>query len=189
MKTTTTLPALILAALATTLAGCGGDESASTATARQPGETAAAEALLLPDAPAAPIPIGKARREASPGQAIVVVGQIGGTLNPIGGRHASFVLADEDILFCNEMPDDHCETPWDACCEDPEKLAANRATILFVDQTGIPLGLNLKETIDLSELERVIVEGTVSPDSTPENLVIHATGMHRDDSADQEDGE
>ncbi|MFP4069338.1 MAG: hypothetical protein ACLFVC_04070 [Opitutales bacterium] len=183
MKTTTktNLSAPVLALLAITLAGCGGDEAATTAGPPRPEDTAAAQALLLPDAPSAPVPVGKARREAAPEQTVAVVGQIGGTIDPISGRHASFVIADEDILFCDEMPEDRCETPWDACCEDPDKLAANRATVLFLDETGAPLGLNLKEVIGLSELERVIVEGVASPDSTPENLVIHATGMHRDD--------
>ncbi|MFP4353470.1 MAG: hypothetical protein ACLFRP_08555 [Puniceicoccaceae bacterium] len=62
----------------------------------------------------------------------------------------------------------------------------NRATVLFLDEAGAPLGLNLTETISLSELERVIVEEVVRADSTPGNLVIHATGTHRDDSAKEE---
>ena len=182
--TQTTLPTAVLATLAIALTGCGGDGSTTTATSPTPEKTAAAQALLLPEAPATPIPIGQARREASPGQEIVVVGKIGGTLDPIADRYASFVIADEDVYFCDEMPDDPCDTPWDACCEDPEKLAANRATVLFLDGSGLPHELDLEEAIQLSGLERVIVEGVVSPDSTAENLVIHAKGMYRDESSD-----
>jgi hypothetical protein len=87
-------------------------------------------------------------------------------------------MADEVVYFCDEMEDEACATPWDACCEDPEKLAANRASVVFLDDQGQPLSLNLKEVANLSGLNLVTIKGVVAPESTSENMIIHASGLY-----------
>ena len=97
-------------------------------------------------------------------------------------RNDSFlclVLTDSEILFCNESGDDHCATPWDACCEDPDHLQAMRIAVQFVDNDGNPIQADLKATSGLVELDDISVIGTVAETSTPTNLILHATGVYK----------
>lgn len=179
MKTQSSLLVSLFSALALLLAGCGGEQENPQASApAEDGSTALSETIVLAEAPPEATPVGQARQKFQPEQAIAVVGQVGGTLKPISESFASFVIADEEVYFCDEMPEDHCSTPWDACCENPDKLAANRASVVFVDGEGQPLRGNLKDSLGLAELDKVAVKGKVAPESTPGNLVIHATGLY-----------
>ncbi|MEX0330595.1 MAG: hypothetical protein AB3N64_04150 [Puniceicoccaceae bacterium] len=115
---------------------------------------------------------------AQPEEPLLVKGRVGGTVEPLSTEFAGFVLADEVLVFCDEMSDPtHCPTPWDACCEDPEKRTASRAFVQFVDAEGLPLQVSLKEAIGLKENDAVIVKGYLAPDSTPENRIIIAQGI------------
>lgn len=140
--------------------------------------TSTTNGLLLQSAPNDALSVGEARTQLSNGDLAVISGQIGGTTQPFVDGYAAFVLADPDILFCNEMGDDHCPTPWDACCEDPDKLRALRASIRFNDSEGNALPLDLKSSLGLKELDSVTVTGLVAETSTPENLVILANGIY-----------
>ena len=135
--------------------------------------------ILLSAEPQGALALGKFKETAQSGDAVVVTGQIGGKFKPFIKGYAGFVLSDEEVLFCNEMDDDHCATPWDACCEDIDKLKANRATVQFVDAEGSPIIGGIKGVDGLSELEKVIVVGSVAPQSNENNLVINATGLYR----------
>jgi len=173
-----TLLALSILSSALALASCGKNET-SQVNAPSPGQDSAASAqILLAEAPAALVSVGKARQEAQPGQEITLIGKVGGTLNPIAESYATFVLADQTVYFCDEMPNDTCETPWDACCEDPAKLAANRASVVFLNEQGQPLPLDLSQTAQLQKLALVSVTGIVAPTSSPENLIVHANGLY-----------
>jgi hypothetical protein len=119
----------------------------------------------------------EAIQQAEPGKSFLMTGRVGGVVDPLSKDYAAFVLADESLQFCDEMGDDHCPTPWDACCEGPERTAAARAFVQFVDEGGNPLATDLKEAIGLSENDNVIVYGRLSPESTPVNRVILAERM------------
>jgi hypothetical protein len=174
-KSKTSLLALSITCIALSLTGCGrSDSEVATASAA----LAPSSHILLSEAPTPAIPVGQARKEALPGQEVTVIGQVGGVRDPIAENYASFVMADEAIYFCDEMEDEGCTTPWDACCEDPEKLAANRASVVFLDDQGQPLSLNLKEVANLSGLNLVTIKGVVAPESTSENMIIHASGLY-----------
>jgi hypothetical protein len=108
-----------------------------------------------------------------------VRGQIGGTRLPFVDGYAGFVLADPELVFCDEMGDDHCNTPWDACCEDPDRLKAMRVSVQFVDATSNPIQQNLQTSIGLNELDEVVVIGTVAESSTPTNVIIEATTLYK----------
>lgn len=170
-------------AVALLLAGCSGEPTTESTTAATPPavEVPAEKSLgdyLLATAPTGAIPVGEARQTAQPGAEIVVAGQIGGTMQPFGASFATLVLGDEIIAFCNETGADHCATPWDACCEDPEVIQSNRASVQLV-ANGLPLPGTLRGVGGLTELDHVIVTGTVDPTSTPDNLLINATGIYR----------
>ena len=47
------------------------------------------------------------------------------------------------------------------------------------DAEGRPVAQSLKGISGLKEMERVVAEGTVATNSTPENLVINVTRLHR----------
>lgn len=122
-----------------------------------------------------------ARESLKAGDPATVTGQIGGADKPFIEGYAGFILADESIMFCDETgDDDHCSTPWDACCEDPDKVTANRLTVQFTDETGNPIAGNLKGISALSELDIVTVKGTVAEGSDEKNLVINATHLYRE---------
>lgn len=116
---------------------------------------------------------------AHPGDQIVVTGVIGGVLHPFTEGYASFVLADDALLFCNEMEDDHCDTPWDACCEDPDKIRQMRLVVQAVDSEGMPFAQGLRGVGGLKELDLVTVSGVVDAQSTPDNLIVNLTSIAR----------
>lgn len=140
--------------------------------------TAPAERLFLKLAPSDALSVAEARAQLAPGDTAIVAGQVGGTAQPFVEGYAAFVLADPKLMFCNEMGDDHCPTPWDACCEDPDKLSDLRASVQFDDAQGQILAVNLKGQQGLKELSHVIVTGLVAETSTPENLIILADGLY-----------
>jgi hypothetical protein len=168
----------ILAGLAGIIlfAGCGESASPEANNASGPAEL---DAYLLQAEPEGAVSVTEARQSAEPGRPIVVAGQIGAALNPFSADYATFVLGDEALMYCDEMgDDDHCATPWDACCEDPDKVMQGRASVQVLAD-GNPLPGSLKGVGGLTELDHVVVAGTVDPSSTPQNLIINASGIYR----------
>jgi len=133
---------------------------------------------ILDTNPADTISVGEARQTLQPGASVSLAGQIGGVEAPFFEGYAGFVLGDPEILFCDEMDEEHCPMPWDACCEDPDKLKSLRASVQFVDAQGLPVAKSLKGFAGLKELDHVVVTGTVAATSTPENLIIEADGLY-----------
>jgi len=136
-------------------------------------------AFVLEAPPADTWSVSQARAQAKPGASIQVSGQIGGTVRPFVEGYAGFVLADPNLEFCSEMGDDHCATPWDACCEDPDKIKSMRITVQFVDSEGRPIEGDLKQSLGIKELDEVIIVGTLAETSTHTNMILNATGLYR----------
>ena len=136
------------------------------------------EAVLLEEAPSGAISVAEARTLAKPGQHIVVTGQIGAAHKPFAANYASFVLGDKALDYCNERPGDNCDKPWDACCEPKEKITAMRASVQLLEN-GEPIAQSLRGFAGLTELDEVVVAGIVDPTSTPDNLIINASGIYR----------
>ncbi len=123
--------------------------------------------------------IHRARESAVPGEAIVISGKIMGREKVFVDGRASFLLGDpEKMTPCNEMPDDECSTPWDACCDTKEAKRGNIASIQIVDAEGRVLSGGLKGVNGLKELSAVTVSGTVDQSSTADNLVVNAKVIH-----------
>jgi hypothetical protein len=137
------------------------------------------EAYFTDEALADATPIHVARTSASPGDEIVISGRVMGRGKVFVDYRASFVLGDpEKLTPCNEMPDDNCTTPWDACCDTKELKRVGLASIQILGEDGRVLSGVLKGTKGLKELSTVTVSGTVDQSSTEENLVINATKIH-----------
>lgn len=135
--------------------------------------------LLLDTLPEGQVPgVIKALQDAQAGEVVMFTGRVGGVRDPLMKDFAAFVIADEILEFCDEMANPgHCPAPWDACCEDPEKVSEARAFVQFVDESGAPLALDLEQEIGLAANKNVIVKGRLSAESTPGNRIILAEGI------------
>ena len=133
--------------------------------------------VFLAEKPADATPVTKLRKSAKAGDEVVVSGKIGGAMKPFTEGFAAFVLADTALKTCDLIPEDMCETPWDACCADPDVIKASRLTVQIVDDEMFPVEKNLRMVEGLSELDELVVTGKVAEGSTEENMIINATGI------------
>jgi hypothetical protein len=158
------------------LVGCGDDASEPEATA----EAAAVPTdLVLSQAPADARGVAAVRGSARAGEAVVMTGVVGGRVDPIAEDRAIFTLIDDSVMTCDKMgDDDHCSTPWDACCVPGDDISANAATIQVVDEDGRPLTLDLEGVGGLAPLSRVIVTGIFEPSPDGAAAVVNATGFY-----------
>jgi hypothetical protein len=176
MKTTYLLT-LAFAAFAVT--SCDKSEPAASVETTAPDP--AFEAYFTDEALADAKPIHVARTTVKPGDEIVLSGRVMGREKVFVDGRASFVLGDPQKLTpCNEMPDDNCTTPWDACCDTKELKREGLASIQILGEDGRVLSGNLKGTKGITELSKVTIRGTVAENSTEDNLVVNATVIHVD---------
>jgi len=123
-------------------------------------------------------PIHLARTTVQPRDVIVLKGQVMGAMEPFVDGRAAFILGDRAKLTpCNERPDDHCESPWDVCCDTKEALREGTATIQIVGEDGRPLKEGLEGVEGLEKLSKILVKGEVAEQSGPGNLVVNATAI------------
>jgi hypothetical protein len=159
------------------LLGCGGEKSASEATAPSSESAAAAvpAGLFLTAAPEGAKSIAEAKPSLKAGDTVVLAGYIGGRREPFTTGRAIFVMADEvEAPACT----DGCPIAWDACCTPSDVIARNSATIQLVDEKGAPLRLNLQGTNGLEPGTLLTVVGTVRTKAETA-LVVDATGLYR----------
>lgn len=157
------------------LAGCGGGGTPSQAAAPKPAAEALPAGLLLTAAPARAKEVAVARKEAKPGDTIVVRGRIGG-VHPFGSGSAIFTVVDSSLPACNEKPGDTCAKPWDFCCDTP-KLPTHSAAVQVLGASGKILRTDLQSAAGLGYLDTVVVTGAVDAASDANNLVVNATGI------------
>ncbi|MFG0283558.1 MAG: hypothetical protein ACF8R7_03980 [Phycisphaerales bacterium JB039] len=158
------------------LGGCG-ESGSPTLTAA---DTASGDspAWLLTSAPEGATGVAALKTSAAEGDAVVLHGRIGGRKDPMSADSATFIVMDPAIPSCADEEGDQCKTPWDYCCETPESITANNATVQLVGADGAPLAINLTRH-GLSPLDEVIVVGTVAARPNPQTLVVKATGLYR----------
>lgn len=174
-KTITTAAAASLILLSTT--ACDRKESSNT-TANQSTTAAARPAWLLDAEPAGAKPVGEVKATAQEGDQVVVLARVGGRVSPITVGSPVFTVVDLKLLHCGQLPDDHCATPWDYCCEPRESLTANSATVHIQPPTqGAPTPD--PSTGGLSPLDEIVIVGIVGPRPNPAVLTINATGIYR----------
>lgn len=119
--------------------------------------------------------VTQAKADAKEGDTITIEGRIGGRSEPITASSGLFIIMDPAIPSCADNPGDNCAKPWDYCCETPETISANAATIQLRDAEGNPIVLGEG---DLKPLNRVAVVGTVGPRPNSDTLVVHAAGVY-----------
>ena len=105
------------------------------------------------------------QKTAKDGDAVVIRGKVGGGEEPMAKNRAMMTILDPSVQTCDTMPGDTCKTPWDACCESTEKIAANSATVQVVDANGKPLAATLENVAGLKPLSKVT--SPASPSARP----------------------
>jgi len=165
--------------LALTLAACS-QEDAPTADGT-PAQATTAQlpaGVMLEQAPANAMPVAQVKASAAEGDAVTVVGRIGGRRQPMTQGRAAFIIMDNNVPSCADNPDDNCPTPWDYCCETPDTIAANSASIQIVDDQGNPIAIDLAAA-GFSPLDEVVVVGTVAERPSDAVLIIKATNIYK----------
>ena len=110
------------------------------------------------------------------GWEVVMVGRIGGSLDPwIDGR-AAFNIVDRSVKACTDIPGDTCPTPWDYCCTRDD-LPGAIALVKVVDLSGRLLAADARSLFGMKELQTVYVRGNASKDENG-NLVVLATAVY-----------
>ena len=130
---------------------------------------------LLATEPAGAKGVIQVKTQAKDGEAVVVVGRIGGSKTPFTGR-AAFTIADLKFKPCNEIEGDTCETPWDYCCEAPDELAKGTVLVKLVDSAGKTLPDDIKALLEIKELQTVVVKGEARR-GEDNSLSVVATGV------------
>lgn len=137
--------------------------------------------MLLKKEPKGALDVLALRKEAKDQQDVVVVGRIGGRVNPWIKGAAVFPIVDRTLKPCNEIPGDACKTPWDYCCEADVPKAT--VLVMFVDEKGKVIKQDPRELFHVKELSTVVVQGKAKRDKAG-NVTVLATKLHvRDDKA------
>jgi hypothetical protein len=168
-------PTIIAALFATTLASCS--EKLEVKEAETQTVSPELKAVFVGSINDEASPIHLARTTVQPGDVIVVKGQIMGAAEPFVEGRAAFILGDREKLTpCNEMAEeDHCKTPWDACCDAKEDFRDGTATIQIVGPDGRPHKQGLEGVEGLKKLSKILVKGRVAEQSGTNNFVINAS--------------
>ncbi len=133
--------------------------------------------LFLAAPPPAARDVREVKRDPRDGDAVVIRGRVGGGKHPFVPGRAVFLLSDLSLRPCSANPDDRCPTPWDYCCEPPDRIAARTIAVEVVDAGGRPLAVGLEGVGSLRASAEVVVRGRVSV-GPAQTAVIRAEGIH-----------
>ncbi len=184
------LPAVLALAAFTALAACGTDTDTDPGPGQAPDQDQAAAAGNGAPSPLADwfssevidtgdLPIHEFRETVQPGDEVAFSGKVMGRMQVFIPGRAAFIVGDPDIITtCDLIPGDDCETPWDACCEDPANIAAGIVTVQLVGEDGRVLPHDIRGVDGLVELSEVSILGTVAAASGNGNLIIEAARIH-----------
>ncbi len=114
------------------------------------------------------------KESASAGDSVTFVANIAGRAEPFTEGRAIMLVADLALQLCTE---DHCATPYDACCEPIETITEHTATVQVIDKQDRPLKIGLKGQGSLEPGAEVQVRGTVHQ-AGDGYFVINAQTIH-----------
>lgn len=157
-----------LALVALVIAGC----NQSTPPAVEEPQAAVESKYLLKTEPAGAKDVGEVRKAAKGDEEVLVVGRIGGDVDPFVEGVAAFTIVDLSLKPCV----DGCPTPWDYCC-DMNTLPENKVVVKVVDEQGLPIGEDSRKLLGVKPLNTVVVHGTAKRDDAG-NLTVLADGVY-----------
>jgi hypothetical protein len=135
-----------------------------------PAALAEGKKYLLSQEPAAARGVIDVRKQAKEGDEVIIVGRVGGAVNPFTPGRATFLIVDPSL-----KPAEACSCPWDYCESPEEELAAARATVKFVDSQGKTLQATARDIFGIKELTTVVVKGKARREEG--NLTVVADGI------------
>lgn len=159
------------------LSGCADSRVADNDSTDAAKQINAADFLLTSE-PGDAIPVGSIKESAKDSDEVVIVGRIGGTTHPWVDGAAAFTIVDESMKACGDGVECSCPTPWDYCCVSPDTLAANTVMIKFVGDDQRAREFNPKKVFELSELQTIVVKGTVDRDDDTGKFTILAKQLY-----------
>jgi hypothetical protein len=115
------------------------------------------------------------RKDSKDQQDVVLVGRIGGRVNPWVKGMAAFSIVDRTLTPCNEIEGDMCKTPWDYCCETNLSKASLLVTV--TDKNGKVVKKDARELLGVKELDTVTLVGKVKRDKAG-NVSIMASKLY-----------
>ncbi len=130
------------------------------------------QGLLVKEALKGATGVGACKKSAKLGDTVTVIGTIGGSRKPFNASRSMFTIVDPGLVKCTE---DHCETPWDYCCEPAESLRSNIAMVEIVDGDGKALPFSVKGASGLVPMASVAVTGTVVEHNDQGAFTVRAT--------------
>jgi hypothetical protein len=133
------------------------------------------KSFLLEEEPEKATDVIGARKQSKDQEEIVVVGRIGGRVNPWVKGMAAFSIVDRTLRPCNEIPGDNCKTPWDYCCA----AGLSKATLLVMvaDQDGKVVKKDARQLLGVKELDTVTLVGKARRDKAG-NVSILASKLY-----------
>jgi hypothetical protein len=131
--------------------------------------------MVLKKEPKGAVDILALKKDVKDQQDVVVVGRIGGRVNPWVKGNAVFPIVDRSLRPCNEIPGDTCKTPWDYCCET--NLPKATLLVMFVDENGKVIKHDPREMFNVKELSTVVVQGKAKRDKAG-NVTVMASKIH-----------
>jgi hypothetical protein len=153
---------LLITITAFAIIGCGGDEK-STATSTKTAASSIPNTFFTTDRPAKVQDLVEVKKSAKKGDEVTFLARIGGRKNAsFVPTLAMMIVADPKLLSCELMGEtEHCATPEDYCCEDPELYAQGLGTIRFMDSNGDVYPYSVEGDHGMEVLKYVVVDGTV----------------------------
>ncbi|SHJ39875.1 hypothetical protein SAMN02745181_1962 [Rubritalea squalenifaciens DSM 18772] len=161
------------------LASCGDKPAEQNSAQSEQPQASPLENIVLKDEPTTAISIAEAKQKPTPGKEVTIKAKVIGRSAPIVDGLAVILVGDpEKLTSCDLMPDDHCTTPWDVCCDDPDEIKNHTATIQVLDKDGKLVKNSLRGIGGLKELSYLTISGVIDEKSSKDNLVINASGIY-----------
>jgi hypothetical protein len=147
----------------------------SPAAAAAPAASKVDKTFLLEEQPKDASEVIATRKESKDQQEIVVVGRIGGRVNPWVKGMAAFSIVDLSLTPCNEMEGDTCKTPWDYCCE--ANLSKATLLVMVTSKDGKVVKKDARQMLGVKELDTVTILGKVKRDKAG-NVSVLASKLY-----------
>jgi hypothetical protein len=174
MKLTTLLLAAIIPFAIISCGDKGNSETKTEETKSKP----SLEYILLKEKPAEAIKISDLRTKHKAGETVTFTGQVIGSKEVLSDGLAVMIMGDPTMMTtCDKSGDDGCQTPWDVCCDDLDKVRNNIITVLVLDESGNPIKAGLRGLSGIKEMSDLTITGEIDKSSNENNMNINATGI------------
>lgn len=162
--------------LASALVGCGSASNSELESSTITPVSVDGSKYVLADEPDGAIGVIEARKTAANGDAVIVVGRIGGSNNPwIEGRAAFMLLDASMVIVADGTESTDGEICMDECCAT--ERAGSTTLVKVVDDGDKVLSVDARELLGVHVDDMVVVSGKASKDGAG-NFVVLASGVH-----------